>query len=290
MFDVYQRYKSRREARGKLYDWQDLSHTVLAELMRDRDKRFYRHIVIDEGQDLSPIELRSLAAAIPPDGSLTFFGDMAQQIYGNKMSWRSAGLQVSAVWNFEENYRNTQQIAKLALALAAMPSFPDDADLVEPKAPTADGPLPALVSFSNEQSEVKFVTQYAARQGETQTVALLFRDRDQEGVFSRLLPRRPTRLHRDLDSWPSGPGIFVGTYHSAKGLEFDTVILPCVSDQRLPHPPDMSAFGRDDAAARDSRLLYVGITRAKSGLVLTHTGRVTSLLPGDSSLYQRVAR
>ena len=107
------------------------------------------------------MELKSLAAAIPADGSLTFFGDMAQQIYGNKLSWRNAGLRVSDVWEFEENYRNTQQVAQLALALAEMPAFPDDADLVTPRAPTADGPLPALVSFSSAADEDKFVAGFA---------------------------------------------------------------------------------------------------------------------------------
>jgi hypothetical protein len=36
--------------------------------------------------------LRALSKAIPPDGSFTFFGDVAQQIYGHRMTWRSAGL------------------------------------------------------------------------------------------------------------------------------------------------------------------------------------------------------
>ena len=88
------------------------------------EDRRYRHVVIDEGQDFSPEMLRSLAAAIPDEGSLTFFGDIAQQIYGHRMSWRSAGLEVRDVWRFRENYRNTRQISQLALALAAMPHFP----------------------------------------------------------------------------------------------------------------------------------------------------------------------
>ncbi len=60
-----------------------------------------------------------------------------------------------------------------------------------------------------------------------------------------------------------------GTYHSAKGLEFDTVVLPFLSAHRLPHPPDVFAFGEDEAASQDSKLLYVGVTRAKANLILT---------------------
>ena len=290
VFDVYERYRSLRPSVGKDYDWQDLSHSVLAELGADARNRFYKHIVIDEGQDLSPMELRSLAAAIPADGSLTFFGDMAQQIYGNKLSWRNAGLNVTDVWEFEENYRNTQQVAQLALALAETPAFPDDADLVTPKAPTADGPPPALVSFTSPADEEKFVVDLARRFGKTNTVAVLFRDREQANYFESRLGGQGTKLRRELARWPSGPGIFHGTYHSAKGLEFDAVILPHLSDGHLPYPSDVAAFGEDDAASRDSRLLYVGITRAKSDLVLTYTGKRTKLLPRDKSLYQRTKR
>ena len=138
VFSLFSRYLEQRQRGGKSYDWSDLASAVLEELRADRQGRRYRHVVIDEGQDFSPEMLRSLAAAIPEGGSLTFFGDIAQQIYGHRMSWRSTGFAVRDVWLFRENYRNTRQISQLALALAAMPSFPDDPDLVEPTAPTAE--------------------------------------------------------------------------------------------------------------------------------------------------------
>jgi superfamily I DNA/RNA helicase len=34
--------------------------------------------------------------------------------------------------------------------------------------------------------------------------------------------------------WQAGPGIRYGTYHSAKGLEFDAVILPFCNHEKLP--------------------------------------------------------
>lgn len=290
VFDTYLRYKAIRTAAGKDYDWDDLGSAVIDRFAADNGGRRYRHVVIDEGQDFSPVMLRSLAAAVPADGSLTFFGDMAQQIYGNKMSWRSAGLNIGAVWNFEENYRNTRQVARLALALAKMPHFSDDPDLVDPKSPTADGPLPALVSLKSEADELALVAGLARRAGAKQTVAVLFRDREAEAGLEAHIPSGMTRLHGDLRDWPSGNGIFYGTYHAAKGLEFDMVLLPFVSAARLPHPPDVSTFGFDDVAVKDSALLYVAITRAKSNLVLTHSGPVTSLLPTGASLYQRSSR
>lgn len=287
LFDLYTRYLDRRRHGGKSYDWSDLASSVIEELESDDREPRYRHVVIDEGQDFSPEMLRSLAAVIPDGGSLTFFGDIAQQIYGHRMSWRSAGLRAPRIWQFRENYRNTKQISRLALSLAASPNFPDDPDLVEPTAPTADGPLPALVRLSSESKEREFVISQAIRLARTGTVAILFRTRSQEADFTQHLSVRSTRLRRDLDHWPQKPEIFHGTYHAAKGLEFDTVFLPFLSDQHWPHPPDVEILGKREADARDSRLLYVGITRAKSNLVLTYSGQLTSLLPRINDLYQR---
>ena len=283
LFAVYERYLQERQLSGKQYDWADLASTVLSELHADQSERLYRHVVVDEGQDFSPEMLRSLAVATRSNGSLTFFGDIAQQIYGHRVSWRSAGLRSREIWRFKENYRNTKQISRLALALADTRHFSDDPDLVEPTAPTADGPLPALRKAPDESAEWQFVLEQAQRLAETGTAAILFRTREQER-------QRPiadaTRLHRDLDQWPNGPGLFFGTYHAAKGLEFDTVFLPFLSNARWPLPADISLFGQDEASVRNARLLYVGITRARSTLVLTYSGQITALLPRKEGLYQ----
>ena len=286
LYDLYTHYLSQRQHGQKSYDWSDLASTVLEEIKSDDREHRYRHVVIDEGQDFSPEMLRSLAAVVPKDGTLTFFGDIAQQIYGQRMSWRSAGLSARQIWQFKENYRNTKQISQLALALAGMPAFPDDPDLVEPTAPTADGPPPALVRHPDEQSEWKFVISRATELSGTGMVAILFRTRKQEQEIKHFLPDAATRLHRKLNLWPNGPGLFYGTYHAAKGLEFDTVLLPFLSDHHWPHPDDVQCFGDQEAAERNSRLLYVGVTRAKSTLVMTYSGRITSLLPNDRRLYQ----
>jgi ATP-dependent exoDNAse (exonuclease V) beta subunit len=64
--------------------------------------------------------------------------------------------------------------------------------------------------------------------------------------------------------------------------------LPFCSKERLPDPEKVAAFGEEDAMAQDGRLLYVGVTRAKTRLIITYNGEVTSLLPPAPSLYQRI--
>jgi DNA helicase II / ATP-dependent DNA helicase PcrA len=65
-----------------------------------------------------------------------------------------------------------------------------------------------------------------------------------------------------------GRGVNLLTYHRAKGLEFAAVFLPRLEDGELPFRRSSSP----EAFAEERRLLYVGITRAKSHLTLSWNG------------------
>jgi ATP-dependent DNA helicase UvrD/PcrA len=84
-----------------------------------------------------------------------------------------------------------------------------------------------------------------------------------------------------------GRGVNLLTYHRAKGLEFDAVFLPHLEEGEMPFKRSKS----DEAVAEERRLLYVGITRARTHLFLTWTldGKkpsrfVGELLPGTAHL------
>lgn len=285
MYAVYEEYREiRSSAHGYSYDWDDLAFATRQALVDDKSDRYYRHVVIDEGQDFTPEMVRSLALAVPEDGSVTLFGDVAQQIYGRRISWADAGLDITEPWRFEKNYRNSPQIAALGLAIAAMPYYAGEPDMVAPTEFAADGPPPALVRFSSERDEISFVIEQARSAAQSGSVAVLLRRRQDEGVF-RSAFRGGQRLHGDLKTWNAGPGISYGTYHAAKGLEFDTVILPRLSVAHMPDPDEIAAFGQEEATAGDGRLLYVGVTRARQGLIMTCTGELTPLLPPKADLW-----
>jgi superfamily I DNA/RNA helicase len=285
MYEVYEEYRElRMKQYGRQYDWDDLALAARHALEDDDDERMYRHVVIDEGQDFSPEMIRSLAVAIPEGGSLTMFADVAQQIYGRRISWADAGLEISEPWRFEKNYRNSPQIAALGLAIAAMPYYANEPDMVAPTEFAADGPMPTLVRFGSASDEAAFVIDQARRAAESGSVAVLIRRHSDEGFIRRAFPKAQ-RLHGEMDVWNPGPGISYGTYHAAKGLEFDTVILPRLSSGRMPDPEAVAALGEDEATAGDGRLLYVGVTRARQNLVMTCAGELTPLMPENEGLW-----
>jgi superfamily I DNA/RNA helicase len=92
-----------------------------------------------------------------------------------------------------------------------------------------------------------------------------------------------TRLNR----WPKGPEqIGLSTIHSAKGLEFDHVLLPGLNQQVTPHGADSG----DDALQQLRRLLAMAIGRARETVVLGYKpGEESSLVSLlDPSTYQLV--
>jgi len=64
--------------------------------------------------------------------------------------------------------------------------------------------------------------------------------------------------------------IWLMTLHAAKGLEFPTVIMAGLEEGVFPHS---RAFDEEDEMDEERRLCYVGITRARSQLVLTGAAR-----------------
>jgi DNA helicase-2/ATP-dependent DNA helicase PcrA len=69
-------------------------------------------------------------------------------------------------------------------------------------------------------------------------------------------------------------GIHLMTFHRAKGLEFEAVFLPRLQDKELPSKQART----DDELAEERRLLYVGLTRAKSVLWLSWWGKRSRFL------------
>ena len=108
----------------------------------------------------------------------------------------------------------------------------------------------------------------------------------------RHLLRRLEKLRSIIQNHENPPGcrFLLSTIHSAKGLEYDRVILLDVLDGILPAKPELCCRtpGETQQYEEDRRLFYVAMTRARRQLVLfdcaaersTFVDEVLSGLPG----------
>ncbi len=75
-------------------------------------------------------------------------------------------------------------------------------------------------------------------------------------------------LVSDVDAMRDSSQVTLMTLHSAKGLEFDVVFLTGMEDGVFPH---YRSITEPDELEEERRLAYVGITRARKQLYLTHS-------------------
>ena len=95
-----------------------------------------------------------------------------------------------------------------------------------------------------------------------------FAERDPGGGLDRFLEQ--VSLVSDVDLYNSRGAVTLMTLHSAKGLEFPVVFICGMEEKIFPHQLSLS----DPAELEEERrLCYVGMTRAKERLFLTHVAR-----------------
>jgi DNA helicase-2/ATP-dependent DNA helicase PcrA len=239
--------------------------------LRERPLR-YAHVMIDEVQDLSPLEVRVLMDCTDERRSLTLAGDTQQHVLAEAgfADWEQffshLGVRGSGVSTLRVSYRCTRPILEFARAVLG-PLVED-----EPPVVPRDGVPVEVFGFAEHGECLAFLVDslrellahephasigVLARTPET--ADLYFQGFDGAGLA-------PLRRVEDQD-FAFSPGIDVTDVIQAKGLEFDYVVLLDVSAPSYPDTP----------SAR--RILHVGATRAAHQLWVTSVGPASPLLP-----------
>src|SRR5688500_12542216 len=97
-----------------------------------------------------------------------------------------------------------------------------------------------------------------------------YEQREAEPSLGGFVDRLSLLSDVDKEQGERDPKVMMMTLHSAKGLEFNTVVLAGLEEGLFPH-----SRSREDEAEleEERRLCYVGITRARKQLVLTSAAR-----------------
>jgi DNA helicase IV len=230
----------------------------------------HSHLVIDEAQELSPVELGVLGRAVEPrTGSLTVAGDAAQRIdrTGYFASWEGVmaalGTRAEPAY-LETSYRCPQPIVALAHAVLGA-----DAPAKEPRAKRDGAPVLRSLATSEGHAAMILVAGLKALfdREPSAGVAVICHDRAAARELHEILARAlPARLVLEGE-FSFGPGLEITEVGEVKGLEFDYVVVPDVGARVYPDTPE------------HRRRLHVAVTRAGRQVWLLSVGVESPILP-----------
>ena len=303
--EYYERYEVLRQRQGAL-DLDDLlwrcadmleSDTAFADAVRWR----FRHLFVDEMQDVNPAQFRLLGFLLGDEPDLFVVGDPNQSVYG----WNGADPTLlrqlpelfpgTRVIRLEENHRSSPQV--VAVAAAALGSAADGA----PTSSRPDGSVPRVVAHATDDEEASWVANQVWRAHKPgrrwSQIAVLARTNAQLQAVAEALgqahipyqlaggeagPASDVRAELTAsageeeggeEDGPAGAGpaesgadgVVLATFHRAKGLEWPAVFVIGASDGLVPIASARTAAQREE----ERRLLYVALTRAVDELTCT---------------------
>lgn len=222
------------------------------------DARGFQHVIVDEAQDIRPLEWR-LIAMLNRTNSWTILGDMNQRrtdwCYH---TWDQLGVDLGIADDkgkltpsiFARGYRSTGPIIKYANHL--LPAKERAVELVQP-----DGPPPRVykVKAAEVSPTVVSVAVHLLDVHEPGTVAVITTNRDE--IRTQLVSAgwRQDPVERKVMTI-GDRRLYLHTPESARGLEFDGVVVVEPSS----FPKNLGRFGP----------LYTSLTRANRELAIVH--------------------
>ena len=246
-------------------------------LLNDTIARRYRHIVIDEAQDISPIEFKLLSAA-STNNWFTILGDTAQRLtpYRGVRRWRELervfGRSEIGVQLARRSYRSTRQVTDFNNRI--LRTF--DKNIKAPIAFEREGNRVEYCRYKNTASMylgiIEDVERIRSLNGlEDSVIAVLARDQLNLNRFRRFW------LDYGLDSIDSVNQEFhnasrtvLARIPDVKGLEYDGVIVMGVNESFAD-----TTFNK--------KLLYLATTRAKHYLGIHWSGKQSPILSSISN-------
>jgi len=270
LYQDYVSYSLPRKRRHKLIDFESIRYKILDvfRLRKELQKRL-DFVLVDEGQDLAPevYDILSLASR-----HITVFVDPQQKIFehGADVSYILEKLQLNSQnATLLGTYRNAPYVAYLAS------HFIMDKELrkeflaqAHTEQKVREKPLCYLAPSIDEEVD-RLAEIVRQRQIMNERVGIIVSTNKILHDLARALEERGVEVEKAIKSDffktmevvcnfdNSVPKI--ATYYQAKGLTFDSVLLPCIADRSFPW---LQGVAR-------KRILFVGIVRAMQWVYLS---------------------
>ncbi|MFC7259700.1 UvrD-helicase domain-containing protein [Streptomyces lutosisoli] len=302
--------RARREYKEEI-GGKDLIHRDDSSGMRYLGYR-YRHIVVDEAQDLRPAHWKMLRAMADPDQPNDMFvaGDTHQRIYDHQVALGALGINIRGrASRLTLSYRTTKEILAEALRVVDPKSknekvtyddLDDGTDTLAGYRSVLHGPKPDFQRYDTWDDElVGLATTLSTWREELSTddkgasldpsgrIAVCVADRDMVSQTMYYLATKAGITCAELTKdGPKGDGeVHVGTMHRFKGLEYQRLAIVGASDGIIPRTSVIERYRTEDPPRyeREQRkarsLLFVATTRARDALNISWHDKPSPYLP-----------
>ncbi|WP_185066620.1 3'-5' exonuclease [Pseudonocardia eucalypti] len=262
--EVVRPYAEEKKRNG-LLDWNDVAIAA----GRIGVATSWDVVIIDEAQDFSANQIRCVIKHLADPFSLTCVMDSTQRIYPRYFTWKEVGLSLTKSHTLKRNYRNTQEIAAFARPLVEDLPPDGDGELPDFSACSARGPKPVVVA-GPYSAQISYIFEQLIAKVDFTSESIAFLHPRGGNWFSYL---RSTLAQNGIEfseltrssKWPTGTeAVALSTLHSAKGLEFDHVVLAGLNQEVTPHGEGQGDVHLDTLR----RLIAMGVGRARKTVLL----------------------
>lgn len=266
LYEIFEQYeKLLTKDHQHLYDFNLISWYIL------KCKKFLPQIdylIVDEFQNLSKADLQSLVQLTDPrPGHIMLFGDISQQLFGRRFSWRQLGIDNSRKEILTKVYRNTQQISNLARSILytnPIDEGEETEDVVAAGMCERTGSKPLLVNTPDDDHLVNYLIEASRKLSKNGSTLVILNNGKKRKEIIEKLKNQNVNVHysNNYHDYDPSKQLFICSVNQLVGLEFDTVIYADV---------DINVNSVNKDSFRNFiHSIYIGITRAKKQLIMLY--------------------
>jgi superfamily I DNA/RNA helicase len=239
----------------------------------------YTHMIIDESQDLSKVQLDFLKYFLDHsrnNSGATFLYDTTQSIYlsswlGRRQSFKSLGVNIKGK-TLNKNFRTTAEIQQAAQALLKTDSYFNKE--YKPEIINKTGIKPVYARFVNEETQAEYIIDVIkSLSADFNLNDIIVCSRTNNDLFNLKEKFNLAGINADITGKNKASfgkdQIRLMTLHSVKGIESDVVIIANVNEGKLP----LENKKLEEEKQAERNLMYVGMTRAIKYLYITSSGK-----------------
>lgn len=302
IFDLMIKYDQLLERQGYV-DYKKMNIIALKEVQMNSEER-YTHIIIDESQDLTKVQLEFLKCIYNEKrySSIMFVADNTQSIYshswlGKGRSYTSIGYDMSGrSRTLSKNYRTTTEISTAAFGLIEYDeNIKNNVDFVKPSLIDRQGHPPIYKFFKSNEKQLEFlVNEINILRNDYRYADICIVAREKRLIENALNyienKNIPCEILNQHEPNFESDKVKLVTIHSIKGLEFKVIFLIDLNEGVIPNNTFSDMDEEETYDSDERKLLYVGMTRANELLYMSSVNKPSKFITEIKNEHLRMKR